>query len=87
MDINRYAPKYNAPAIKSETVNPYDIATNIITVEPNTEAAPFTANPQSTNSFTRRLPFGNGIPIKNPSGAINRAESTMRPDIDIPPNT
>ena len=53
-------------------LKPKLIAKAIIRVAPKTEAAPLIANPQSINSPTLSAPFGNGIPMKNPSGAIKR---------------
>ena len=42
-----------------------------ISVEPNTDAAPLTANPQSIRSPTILPAFAKGIPMKNPKGATN----------------
>ena len=50
-------------------------------VEPNTDAAPLTANPQSTSEPTRSVPFGKGIPMKKPSGSNSTMVTNMRPEI------
>lgn len=59
--------------INNEILKPNDKATKIIRTEPKTDAAPFTANPQSINLPTFKPALGKGIPIKNPSGAISIA--------------
>jgi hypothetical protein len=75
--INKYAKRYKSnPTIKAKLI-PRVKATNTISVDPNIEAVPFTAKPQSTKCPTRSAAFGKGIPIKNPNGVIKMAEQII----------
>ena len=72
------ATAYRSAQARRATRNPCANATRSTRVEPITEPTPFTANPQSISDPTRRPAFGNGMPMKNPRGAIQIAV-TMTP--------
>ena len=63
-------------------LKPSVIAKIIAKTEPITEKKPLKAQLKAINflseSSIRLIPTGNGIPIKNPSGAIMRTETRIR---------
>ncbi len=83
---SRHAQTYSSAPNSNEALKPNVKAIRIAPVEPKTEAAPFTAKPQSIRSPTRMAAFGNGSPMKNPSGAKSATDTRMRAVWCIPPS-
>ena len=71
--------KYIMAPLANAILNPYSNAISNTVTEPNTDAIPFTAKAQSTKFPILFTPLGNGIPSKNPAGAISKIVSVILP--------